>query len=322
MTYFWLEFCDDDRLWDDFILHSRHGSPFCLSWYLRACSEYFERWFVCSSKGILAAVPVFPDEGGNPKPVPRPYAMYQGLMLANGTAKLGEQIQRDFDIVEFAISQLMAKYGSISLAQRHGFSDIRPFLWWEYGKHADPVFSTSVSYTALLHLDSYSDFGAYLDALGSKKKGEYRRAFAAGLNLASNVDVTEFIRLYVANMKANGVSLSGASVCQVGSIIEAALLNNSGEFVAVRNSDGALVSANFILFCTGTAYYLFGASDPEKKNQFSGLCCMLESIRNAMEKEISVFDMVGVNSPTRGFFKTKFGAEPVSCWLISSAKRS
>jgi len=78
----------------------------------------------------------------------------------------------------------------------------------------------------------------------------------------------------------------------------------------VAQLEGNPVSAILILYDNNTAYYQFGASDPDYRDSGASTKLFFESIMYAFEKlELKLFDFVGVNSPKRGDFKLSFNGK-------------
>jgi lipid II:glycine glycyltransferase (peptidoglycan interpeptide bridge formation enzyme) len=95
----------------------------------------------------------------------------------------------------------------------------------------------------------------------------------------------------------------------VRSITTAAITHDFGQMLLCRDKNGEYVSATLFIFDERCAYYLFGANSPEHRNLNGGTFLMLENIHRCMDRELKWVDMVGVNSPNRGDFKTSFNAK-------------
>jgi hypothetical protein len=47
---------------------------------------------------------------------------------------------------------------------------------------------------------------------------------------------------------------------------------------------------------------------------------MLNSIKDAINRGVALFDVVGINSPKRGFYKSSFGAQPYRYIEVSNVE--
>jgi lipid II:glycine glycyltransferase (peptidoglycan interpeptide bridge formation enzyme) len=66
-------------------------------------------------------------------------------------------------------------------------------------------------------------------------------------------------------------------------------------------------------FCTDTkrAYYVFGANDPDLRDEHTGTAVLWDAFKSLAMTGVSEVDMEGINSPKRGWFKLSFGGEIV-----------
>jgi lipid II:glycine glycyltransferase (peptidoglycan interpeptide bridge formation enzyme) len=69
------------------------------------------------------------------------------------------------------------------------------------------------------------------------------------------------------------------------------------------------VSAVLFIYDDRTAYYLFGANDPEYRNTSAGTFLLMQLIKDAFANGLDEVDFVGVNSPNRGDYKISFNAD-------------
>ena len=54
-------------------------------------------------------------------------------------------------------------------------------------------------------------------------------------------------------------------------------------------------------------YFLFGANDPEMRDEHTGTAVLWDSFCFLSQDGIFEIDLEGINSPTRGWFKLSFG---------------
>jgi lipid II:glycine glycyltransferase (peptidoglycan interpeptide bridge formation enzyme) len=90
-----------------------------------------------------------------------------------------------------------------------------------------------------------------------------------------------------------------------------------GRLLVCRDKQGTPASASLFLFDDKTAYYLFGANDPDYRQDGTGGYVIFEQIRLSIEQGLSYVDFMGINSPSRGDFKLSFNAEPVPFFFFS-----
>ena len=75
----------------------------------------------------------------------------------------------------------------------------------------------------------------------------------------------------------------------------------------MRDGD-TVVAATLFLHDDRSSYYLFGATDPAFRRTGAGTFVLLKMIERSLAAGTKEVDVVGVNSPNRGDFKTSFNA--------------
>lgn len=308
--------CKNLERWDNLVSISQHGCVFCKSWFLKAQGEPFLLYIAVVEGEDVAGVIVFPDKLGFMKKASRPYAMYQGVIIKDRTSEtISKTTKFNLALAEFIVDFFTKKYKSISWCMHYAFNDLRPFLWFNYGV-PESKFNIDVRYSALIDIGKYSCFDVFVDGLDVKRKREYRNCLKTKITTCRNGNLDEFLALYEMTFARQSIKLSEGAIAVVRSIIEISLQRKSGEFITVRNDEGLAVAMNFILHDERSSYYMFSAGHDDFRDQRNGLYCMLASIQSAFKRGSAYFDMVGVNSPGRGFFKTSFNARPVPYYVL------
>jgi len=195
--------------------------------------------------------------------------------------------------------------------------DIRAFQWFTFENAAEIDMTLKVRYTGIIDLNKYQDFDEYLNLISKTRSRDY---LSKASNLISQVnqitDIDVFIQMYKETFKHQGVVLDEKTIEKVLAIITSGVTNNFGELRLVRTIEGEVVSGAFFLMSKNARYYQFGASS-ELKNKFPGNSFLiLEAIRDSFASKHDHFDISGLNSPNRGFFKASFGARPKSFFEI------
>ena len=95
---------------------------------------------------------------------------------------------------------------------------------------------------------------------------------------------------------------------RVSNIISAGLKDRSGILRMLYNHNGDPVSGAYILSDETTDVYLFGANNTEFRDSYGPTRLLLESIKESFERNKTIFDFCGMNSPRRGEFKSSFNA--------------
>ena len=92
------------------------------------------------------------------------------------------------------------------------------------------------------------------------------------------------------------------------------------KFLTCSNPIGDVVSSVVILSDPYSDYYLFGATDPMYRSFGVNTLLLLEAIKDSFLAGKKCFDMIGINSPNRGDFKTSFNSLPRQVFSVSIGK--
>ena len=294
---------DDPARWDAFVRESAQGSVFSRWDYLVALGQPFSCLEVVGTDQRTVAGIAVLEDAGRMHAAPFPFTPHQGLLFAShvNQAPNHKRASSCLRITEFMISELIARYGNVEMALSPAFEDIRPFAWHNYGQPALPQFRISTRYTARLALAGF-DPNDYLARIRSVRRQEFHKSRAV---VTETADIDGFIRLYVRTFERQQLAVSEPSLQRVARIAEAALRQGFGR-LSVATVDGQPASFSLFVRDACTAYYLFGANDPELRSTGASTRLMIDNIAHFAAQGCSAVDFVGVNSPQRGDFKLSF----------------
>ena len=138
-------------------------------------------------------------------------------------------------------------------------------------------------------------------------KQEYKKAEKQlKVQILDDVDILDI--LHSKTFERQGISRDAIQSNLVKSISKSALLNNYGSLRYASLND-VPVSAVLFLYDDRSAYYLFGANDPEYRNLFGGTMLLVSMIEDVFKRGLKEVDFVGVNSPQRGDYKISYNAD-------------
>jgi lipid II:glycine glycyltransferase (peptidoglycan interpeptide bridge formation enzyme) len=130
-------------------------------------------------------------------------------------------------------------------------------------------------------------------------------------------DIDTFEQLYRMTFARQGVFHEEELNLLVRSITTTAIQEGFGDLLICRNRDGQAISATLFLFDEKCGYYMFGANHPEHNKANGGTLLLLENIRCCQSRSLEFVDVMGINSPNRGDFKTSFNAVPVPYFVVT-----
>lgn len=313
---FSLSLNESRAVWDKLVAESPQGNVFCTTWFLDALGVQYELLTVRSGGEIQVGLVVVKKDGV-PTQAPYPFTMYQGLLYSKPYASMAfhKKAKAELDLIAFLAEELAARYPRMSFCLHPTVEDIRGFQWFNYHEPARGLFRVDVRYTGLIDLGVFGTFDDYFQSIRSTRRNEYRRAAGAGLVIEESGDLDLLSRLHEMTFARQGLqSESGDLMCR---IVKAALDKGAGRLVLCRDAGGAVVSATVFLFDGRCGYYFIGANDPQRRDSLGGVYTVLENLRWCKEKGLSLVDVVGINSPNRGDFKTSFNAQPVPYFVVT-----
>jgi ribosomal protein S18 acetylase RimI-like enzyme len=310
--------CTDKERWNRFAEESPHGSIFCLTPFLDALKVEYRLLFV-EDRGVpQAGLPLLLHDS-QPYPTQYPWTMYQGVLL--GASLCGQQphtrTKQTLAVLDFLLAEYEKQYSRLTICQHYRFEDLRGFSWFHYHEPQRGTFQIDLLYSALLDLAQVADFDQYLGSLRTVRRQEYRRCQTNGFSVRPSDDLELLDRLHERTFARQGIERNPYDVEVHESICRAALAHGFGEMLICAAPNGTIASATLFLFDRRSGYYMVSANDPEYRNSGSGTYLMIENLRRCQAKGLETVDLVGINSPNRGDFKTSFNAVPVPYFLLT-----
>lgn len=299
--------------WDAVVKASPQGTLFCRSAFLAPLGCRLGLWYCRKNAEHKAAVLVVESEDGE-SCLLHELVIYGGILFApDPPAQNRAQIHSEqFRVTSFVVSELARLYKSVQLATHPSFTDLRPFLWHNYGEEG-PKFRLDLRYTSYLSLapanlaDGLDDNPVYRSANKSRRQ-EIRYGMKAGVSTVSQYDPELFLDFYQETFRRQGLPVPGDVARDMARLLPG--LHEAGAirmFVA-RTAAGDPGSIAIFGLDEKRAYYLFGANSPNLRDAYTGTMVLWDAFRVlAQEDGATEVDLEGVNSPRRGYFKLSFG---------------
>lgn len=302
----------DDSQWDALVDASPQGSPFNRRDFLDALGTRSMRLGLLEGSKVLAGVAVQLDDENAPVGPPHTFGYYQGILLGPQLDLLPEhsRSRMELEVMSRLVSGLAARFPDIWLGLHWRLRDLRALQWFNYHDPRQGQFRLALRYTGIIDLSPFTDTDSYLATLGKGRRGDYRKAMKSGIEVrpSDDVDILDHLhRLTFGNQGAN----RGCLEHQLKPLARAALHHGFGELLVAWTPTGRPVSASLFVWDQTTSHYLFGASDPDDRNSGAATLVIVENVTRAIRRGMRRVDVVGINSPQRGGFKTSFNAMPV-----------
>jgi ribosomal protein S18 acetylase RimI-like enzyme len=310
--------CLDKAEWDQFVKDSPQGNIFCRSAVLEALGEEYELWFVeDGGERLLGTVIITRD--GQPIRAPYPHAMYQGVLLSAKVYKLAphRRVWLTLELTSFLLAEMKQRFNRISFCLHHRFEDLRSFSWFHYDEPEQGQFEIALRYTALIDLSPFESFDQYLRTIRRDRRYDYRHARSEGLVISESTDLQALERLCDLTYARQGIERDPKAKLVLKSITQAAVAGGFGELLACTDPSGALASMIVFLYDNKYGYNWVGGTDPQYRSSGAATYLILENIKRCKARGLTQVDVIGINSPQRGNFKTGFNAVPVPYFVVT-----
>jgi hypothetical protein len=267
------------------------------------CKYYFVR----KGEEVVAAIPILLDNAQHIVRSPYHFAPYIGLMFKAFSGEADhKRISRDFELTEFVVNEIIRIHGKFSITTAPSFSDIRPFLWYNYNLPGEKVFDVNVKHTPILKMD-FGSQEEYLSSIRTLRRRELKDMDKVDISDWDDIDA--FDNLHRLTFERQGIVRPEVQSRILRSIARAAIDKKFGRLSLCRYQ-GEEASAFLFLYDNKRAYYLFGANHPDFRKYGCSTKLMIENIFHAKDvKGLNEVDFVGANSPRRGDYKVSFNSK-------------
>ena len=314
MSEYRLERATNSNNWDTFVQNSENGTIFSYDAYLKALECRFSQYFIYKKNELRAALAVMENKDGS-NAILDDLVIYNGLMFGSPTnsQNQAQQTSEKYRITEFVAGELTNLYQLIELALHPTITDIRPFLWLNYGETL-PKYEANIRYTSYIGISDFQSDRELETILTYKSASTARRQeirYGRRENVQTDevLSIDQFIEFYVKTMLESGEKVSGGKLNKIRRVIEQLNQKKMGKMFAARTSSGKVGSMAFFVMDSRRSYYLFGSNDPEIRDKHTGTMVLWDAFYALRREGIKEVDMEGVNSPKRGWFKLSFGGD-------------
>ena len=313
--------------WDDLVQRSDQGSIFCLSDFLLNVHDSRPRLWRCLKGGeTKAALVVMESEDGR-SCISVDHVIHTGILLMppQTPQSVAQTIAEDFRITTFVVEQLARRYDRVFVSTHPSFPDIRPFLWHNYDT-SEPRFEVAVRYTSLVSLEGVTPATpldhnpVYVNASKSRRQ-EVRYGLRKGVKTVVEQDVDTFLEFYRRTFARQDESMDDHYFTRLRGLVEGLLAAGKARMYFSRTAGGEPGSIAVIGLDSKRAYYLFGANNPELRDQHTGTMVLWDAFLDLAASGVTEVDMEGVNSPLRGHFKLSFGGSILPYYHLTLRNR-
>ena len=317
-----LEETTADEKWDTFIHNSPVGTIFSLSDYLNAVGHPV-RLFWCL-RGIERRAAVVINEDAEGRAVLDDFVIHNGLIFGPRANKQNrsQMISEHFEIATDVAAALAGRYAHLELALSPQVSDIRAFLWHNYGVEGAPVYTAEVRYTAYADLTGFAEAKTpeeipLFSEISYARRQEVRKGIKAGLVTGEDMDGAALADFYALTMHRQNIEPEPQKLQDLQRFTDSLLACGMARLFVSRTTEGEPAALALFGWDNKRAYYLFGAGDPAHRNTPCGTTVLWDAFTALAKDGHRQVDLEGVNSPRRGWFKLSFGADIVPYYQLN-----
>ena len=313
---------DIDYRWDNFVEQSPQGTVYAKSAFLSALNANLGAW-KCLKNGEWVASIITGEKDRGKTSCSIPFSIYGGILIRQASERMTLTSVRaeEFSIVAASIMHLTSTYDNVNLSLSPHLTDMRPFLWHNYGERKTR-FNLELKYTSYIDLSSVTGETDYHNdklyfGLSKSRRQEIRYGIQRGVSTIPHFDLDKFQQLYKMTFERQNIPVEREEIRLIIEICSSLYKANQLKMFGTFTDCGALASMFAFGIDDKRAYFLFGANNPELRASLSGTVGLYQSIRLLAQEKVSAVDLEGVNSPKRGYFKLSFGGNLLPYYRVS-----
>lgn len=299
--------------WDTLVTVSREATGFLTSTFLNAVPVTKHAYFCFKGQELMAGLLLAVSKDGR-NATGHDFIIYDGLFYRElSHLNRAQATSERFKIQEFVAGELLCMYEGIRISLHPFIDDIRPFLWVNYGQPG-PKYRMELRYTSYVDISDFRP-GTELDALALyrnasvARRQEVRYARRDRVVTTSSGDSARFAEFYRMTMQRQGIDVESSALTAMQGLIDALRVSGKVMMFESANAQGRVGSMAVFLLDERRAYYLYGANDPEMRDQHTGTAVVWEAFYALRKAGYIEVDLEGVNSPRRGWFKLSMGGD-------------
>jgi len=314
-----LTLVNDDREWDALVYGSPQCNPFMLSAFISSLCVESTR-YVFASAGKPEASILILNPGAEGFRAPYKYSLYQGIAYTPSNKTGSSLVSSRLRTTQELLRLLNGIHPRHSLCLHPTVEDLRAFQWFNYDCLLDSRYLIDLMYTGIISIHAFSSYEDYFTSIRSSRRQDQKKSVSAGFQVVHSNDLEEFLRLYELTFARQRQILGEDEISFVRNMLTSLLDSEMVKILACINHLGDVVSSIVILSDPASDYYLFGATDPKYRSYGVNTLLLLDAIKASFLAGKKYFDMVGINSPNRGDFKTSFSAAPRQFFSVCTTK--
>jgi hypothetical protein len=294
-----------DTEWDKIVGGSTQGNYFVTSKYLSVTGRESSKYALVKNDQIEALTVI---DNHNANVCNSRFSVYQGLIYSEKNNDTYSQILKRIEIQSYLLTLLLEKYCELHFSMHPSINDIRGFQFFE-SENRSINFQYTPSYTGVINLSKHETFAKYLASVQANRRQEFKKITEDNFrikNLERDIDI--FLQIYEETFERENYKVEQSDLNLISNIIRS-LEGKEAIMHLLYNLNSEVKSGLLLGLYEKVAYYHFAGSIKNEGNTSFASRQMLLLIKELFEMNIDQFDLVGLNSPKRAYFKTTFNPE-------------
>ncbi len=293
-----------DNIYTNFIASSSQKNVFCSKEILKFFFDDLDLYTVCKNDRIKSFIYLLKNKDGFV--VSQPF-IYSGIInnpkLNMKNARYNNEV---FKLNELIVNDILVNYKNININLPINFLDMRPFLWFNYGKNNKKQFHVTPRYTSVIDIKS-REYDEVFNEIDDVKKRDINKVLKdQNYRVSNNIDLNLIKKFYKETMEKNKGSFNVDAFTKIFNFIETQI--TAGKIIQATTYflEDPLYSVLF-LNDEDTSCYLYGSGNVKIRNRYAGSLALWKAIEQSIDRKLSFIDLEGINSPQRGEYKINFG---------------
>ena len=304
-----------DNIYSKFIRFSPQRNIFCTNEILKFFFEDLDLFIVSKSDEIKSFIYLLKDLNGTITSDP---FIYSGIInhpkLFMKNARYNNEV---FKINELIIKEIFSKYKNLNINLPIKFIDVRPFLWFNYGKKNVKRFQVIPRFTSIINIES-KNIETIFNEIDDVKRRDINKALKdENYKVSSEINLNLMKIFYQDTMKKNDGTFDEIALNKIFEFINLEAKLNRVIQITIYFNEDPLYSV-ILLHDDITSCYLYGAGNVNIKNRYAGSLALWHAIKHSSNKKLKYIDLEGINSPFRGEYKLSFGGNIESYYRINT----
>ena len=299
--------------WHRFVEASEQGTLFAHPDYLAGINQPLGVWYCYKNQDVKAAVALVEDERGSATTL-HEFVIHNGIMFAppHLNQNQAQVISEQFRCTCFIVQALAERYEQIQMSLSPYFSDIRPFLWHNYGQPNQPQYRVEVRFTTFVNIEGVTTATAdntslLFSELSRSRRQEIRYGVKKGVKTVEQFCPELFLTFYQKTLGKQAIEVAPCFLKELEQLITHLNAVDLARMFVSYTPQGQPGSIAIFGLDQKRAYYLFGANDPDLSDNHTGTAVLWDAFQALNESGVREVDLEGINSPLRGYFKLSFG---------------